>query len=88
VDCITKNFKILRIKKVNYQVRDPKAGHYERVNDTSSSIQRGKLIPSKRNCCFPKKLFGSRNVISGFPYFITDLCVDTEQAKLIRCITH
>jgi len=66
VDYITKNFKILQLKKVNYQVRDPKAGYYEQVNDPSFSIQRGKLIPSKSNCCFPKKFFASRNFVPAF----------------------
>jgi hypothetical protein len=51
VDKITENFKILRLKKVNYPVRDPNAGSYEQGNDPSSSMQRGKRIPCKSNCC-------------------------------------
>jgi hypothetical protein len=55
MDYITKNLKILKLKKVNYQVGDPKAGSYEQVNDPSSSIQRVKLISCKSIVCFPKK---------------------------------
>jgi hypothetical protein len=47
MDYITKNFKILQLKKLNCQVQDPKAGSYEEGDDPFSSIQRGKLIPSK-----------------------------------------
>jgi len=68
VDNTTINFKILQLKKVNYQVRDPKAGSYQHVNDPLSSIQRGKLTPCKSNSFFPKKYFVSRNFIPAFHY--------------------
>jgi hypothetical protein len=57
MDYSTKNSKIRipQLKKVNDQVRDPKAGFCEQVNYPSSSIQRGKVIPCKSSCCSPKK---------------------------------